>query len=92
MPMSAPVKSEIPTVVISGWFDLAPPPEGAGITARSLPKSQLVVVRAASHDASDQACAQSALAAFLDTPDRDVSRFCGPVPSHPRFKRKSDEE
>ncbi len=89
---STPVKSDIPTIIISGWFDIATPPEWAVITARSLPRAQLVLVHAASHDASDQACAQSALAAFLAKPDRDLSLFCGPAPSHPRFKRKRDEE
>jgi pimeloyl-ACP methyl ester carboxylesterase len=88
----APVKSDIPTLVISGWFDIATPPEWALITVRSLAKAQLVVVRAASHDASDAACAQAALAVFLNVPGRDVSLFCGPSPSHPRFKRKSEEE
>ncbi|HEY7609695.1 MAG TPA: alpha/beta fold hydrolase [Alphaproteobacteria bacterium] len=88
----APIRSEIPTLVVSGWFDIATPPEWAIVTARSLARAQLVLVRAASHDASDQSCAQSALAAFLAEPDRDLSHFCGPAPSHPRFKRKSDEE
>jgi len=87
-----PVKSAIPTVVISGWFDIATPPEWAVITARSLPRGQLVAVRAASHDASDASCAQSALAIFLAEPQRDLSLFCGPSPSHPRFKRKSEDD
>src|SRR5262249_41278638 len=68
----APVKSDIPTIVISGWFDIATPPEWAVIAARSLSRSQLVVVRAASHDASEQTCAQAALAVFLAQPDRDL--------------------
>jgi pimeloyl-ACP methyl ester carboxylesterase len=88
----SPVKSDIPTIIISGWFDIATPPEWAVITARALSKAQLVVVRAASHDASDQSCAQAALAVFLNVPGRDLSLFCGPTPSHPRFKRKSDED
>ena len=87
-----PVKSDIPTLVISGWFDIATPPEWAVITARALAKAQLVVVRAASHDASDQDCAQAALAVFLNAPGRDLSLFCGPTPSHPRFKRKAEDE
>lgn len=88
----APVKSSIPTVVVSGWFDIATPPEWAAITVRSLQKAQLVAVRAASHDASDQSCAQAALAVFLNAPERDLSLFCGPTPSHPRFKRKAEDE
>ncbi len=88
----APVKSDVPALVVSGWFDVATPPEWAVITARALPRSQLVVVRAAAHDASEQACAQAALGAFLAKPDRDLTLFCGPTPSHPRFKRKSEDE
>ncbi len=88
----SPVTSDIPTLVISGWFDIATPPEWGVLAARRLPRAQLVLVRAASHDASEQSCAQAALAVFLAQPDRDVSLFCGPTPSHPRFKRKSDED
>jgi pimeloyl-ACP methyl ester carboxylesterase len=88
----APVKSDIPTIIISGWFDIATPPEWAAVTVSTLSRGQVVSVRAASHDASDQPCAQAALAVFLAAPGRDVSLFCGPTPSHPRFKRKSEEE
>jgi len=88
----SPVKSDIPTLVVAGWFDIATPVEWGVIAARSLAKAQLVVARAYSHDASDAPCMQAALAVFLNAPDRDVSMFCGPTPSHPRFKRKSEEE
>jgi pimeloyl-ACP methyl ester carboxylesterase len=88
----APVKSDIPTLIVSGWFDVATPPEWGVVTARSLAKAQIVLARAYAHDASDAPCAQAALAVFLNVPGRDVSLFCGPAPSHPRFKRKSEEE
>jgi pimeloyl-ACP methyl ester carboxylesterase len=88
----SPVKSDLPTIIISGWFDIATPPEWAVVTASTLSRAQVVAVRAASHDASDQACAQAALAVFLNAPGRDLSLFCGPTPSHPRFKRKSEDE
>jgi pimeloyl-ACP methyl ester carboxylesterase len=88
----APVKSDIPTIVIAGWFDIATPPEWATVTVSTLSKAQLVTVRAASHDASDAACAQAALAVFLNAPGTDVRTFCGPTPSHPRFKRKSEDD
>jgi hypothetical protein len=29
---------------------------------------------------------------FLNAPGRDLSLFCGPTPSHPRFKRKAEDE
>lgn len=88
----SPVKSDIPTLIVTGGFDIATPPDWAVITARALAKAQLVVVRGSSHDASDAVCAQAALAVFLNLPGRDVSLFCGPAPSHPRFKRKSEDE
>ena len=88
----SPVTSDIPTVVIAGWFDIATPPEWGVIAARSLKRAQLILVRAASHDASDAACAETALGVFLEKPTADLSLSCGPAPSHPRFKRKSDNE
>jgi pimeloyl-ACP methyl ester carboxylesterase len=88
----APVTSDIPTVVIAGWFDLATPPDWAVIAARSLRHAQVVLVHSRSHDASDQLCAQSALRAFIDDPKADLGLYCGPAPSHPRFKRKSEKD
>jgi pimeloyl-ACP methyl ester carboxylesterase len=89
----SPVTSDIPTLIVSGWFDIATPPEWAVITARSLKRAQLVLVRAAAHDASDEACAQAAMAAFIQKPgEMDTTLYCGPTPRHPRFKRKSEAE
>jgi pimeloyl-ACP methyl ester carboxylesterase len=88
----APVTSAIPTLIVSGWFDIATPPEWAVITARSLKRAELVLVRAMSHDASDAPCAQSALALFIEKPGTDLGTQCGPAPSHPKFKRRSENE
>jgi hypothetical protein len=43
------VKSETPTLLISGHLDPATPPSGAEAVARHLPKSRHVVVRNGSH-------------------------------------------
>jgi pimeloyl-ACP methyl ester carboxylesterase len=87
----APVRSEIPTLVISGAFDHATPPEWGVVAVRSLRRGQLVMVPSRSHDAANQDCAKSALEAFLERPETDLGLYCGPAPSHPRFKRKSDD-
>ncbi|MCW5773991.1 MAG: alpha/beta fold hydrolase [Rhodospirillaceae bacterium] len=89
---AAPVKSDIPTLVIAGWFDLATPPEWGAQAVRSLSRGQLVLVQSRSHDASDQSCAQAALATFIDKPEAELGLFCGPSPSHPDFKRKSEKD
>lgn len=88
----APVRSDVPALILAGWFDIATPPEWGRLAANSLKRGQYVPVRAASHDAADAACAQSALATFLNDPGADVTRFCGPTPRHPEFKKKSDDE
>jgi pimeloyl-ACP methyl ester carboxylesterase len=88
----APVTSDIPTIAVAGWFDIATPPEWGVIAVRALKRAQLLLVRAAAHDAADQPCAQLALSEFIDRPGADVGNFCGPTPTHPPFKRKSEAE
>lgn len=88
----APVVSDIPAIVVAGWFDIATPAEWGTVAVRGLARGQLVLVRSRSHDASDQACAQSALAAFIEDPGTDLGLYCGPAPSHPPFKRKSEKD
>ncbi len=88
----APIKSAVPALIVSGWFDIATPPDWAEATHKSYGASQLVVVRAASHDAADQTCAQAALEVFLADPTKNLDGFCGPSPSAPPFKRKADED
>jgi pimeloyl-ACP methyl ester carboxylesterase len=87
-----PVKAKVPTVILAGWYDLATPPSWAEIAHKSHGASQLILVRAAAHDAADHACAQSALEVFLNEPTRNLDGFCGPSPTAPPFKRKADED
>jgi pimeloyl-ACP methyl ester carboxylesterase len=86
------VASAVPALIIAGRFDLATPPEWARIAARPLSRAQIVLVRGGSHDASDHVCAQSAIEAFLERPESDLSLFCGQADAAPEFKRKADEE
>ena len=88
----APVASEVPTIVIAGGFDLATPPEWGVLTARALGKAQYLLVPGASHDASDHECAKFALTVFIERPGAEVGGLCRSSPSHPTFKRKSDDE
>jgi pimeloyl-ACP methyl ester carboxylesterase len=89
---ASPVKSDVPTLVIAGAFDLATPPAWGALAARGLSRARLLNVPPASHDASDQACARTALATFLLWPETDVSAACANARPHPDFKRKNDEE
>ncbi len=87
-----PVKSDVPALLVAGWYDLATPPEWAAIAARSLTRAQLVLVRGASHDAAEHGCAQAALEAFLADPARNVESSCGQSATPPPFKRKSEDD
>lgn len=45
----APVRSDIPTLLVSGFFDPATPPDGAEDVARDLSRSSHIIVRFGSH-------------------------------------------
>lgn len=87
-----PVTSDVPTLVIAGGFDLATPPAWGALAAKSLTRARLVTVPAASHDASDHACAQAALRVFIAQPGADVAAACDASPAQPPFKRKSEDD
>ena len=63
-----PVRSAIPTMLVSGGLDLATPPTWAKDTAKYLTRAYLFIFPNASHDASDLPCAQKVMRAFLDNP------------------------
>ncbi len=63
-----PVRSAIPTLLISGGLDLATPPAWARQTAKFLERGYLFIFPNASHDVSDLPCAQKLMRAFLDNP------------------------
>jgi pimeloyl-ACP methyl ester carboxylesterase len=69
-----PVKSDIPTLLISGFIDPATPPRGAEEVARHLKNSRHVVVRYGSHASDD--CAMQGRPQW-----RCARRFTRSVPS-----------
>lgn len=62
----APVRSEIPTLLISGFVDPATPPSGAEEVAKYLTKSRHVVVRYGSHSYGGMSpCVDNIMAEFI---------------------------
>ena len=63
----APVKSPIPTLLISGFVDPATPPAGADEVGKHLPNSLHVVARYASHSYGGMSpCIDDIMAEFID--------------------------
>ncbi|MCR9271188.1 MAG: alpha/beta hydrolase [Hyphomonadaceae bacterium] len=71
-----PVTSNIPTLIIAGEFDPLTPPRWGSLTAKTLTRSRLVILRGGSHTSTQQwggdGCAMSLAAAFLNAPDAYV--------------------
>ncbi|MEM9557585.1 MAG: alpha/beta hydrolase [Acidobacteriota bacterium] len=72
----APVRSEVPILLVAGEYDPATPPAWAHEAARTLPRSRVVVVRAAGHipmqDWGGDGCAMKFAASFIDDPETIV--------------------
>ena len=65
-----PVKSEVPTLLLSGGYDWLTPPAWARLAARTLSASRNVVFRAQGHGVVVQdACAARMRDAFIDDPN-----------------------
>ena len=61
-----PVKSEVPALLISGFFDPATPPEGAEDVARDLPRCSHIIARQGSHSYSGMSpCLDTIMANFI---------------------------
>jgi pimeloyl-ACP methyl ester carboxylesterase len=61
-----PVRSEIPTLLISGFVDPATPPSGADEVAKHLPKSRHLIVRYGSHSYGGMSpCVDTIMADFI---------------------------
>lgn len=61
-----PVRSDIPTLLISGFFDPATPPDGAEDVARDLSRSSHIIVRFGSHSYDGMApCVDKIMADFI---------------------------
>lgn len=61
-----PVRSEVPALLISGFFDPATPPEGAEDVAGGLPRCSHIIVRKGSHSYSGLSpCLDTIMANFI---------------------------
>lgn len=83
---ATPLKSEIPTLILSGDADTLTPHVMAQEIASYLPNSQFVSFRGIGHDVHGTlSCARSLVANFLDAPDEEVDQSCvGDI--RPRFE------
>lgn len=87
---SAPVKSPVPTLLISGFVDPATPPRGAEEVAKHLPNSLHVVARYGSHSYGGMSpCIDDLMAEFIERGSRDgVDVSCAEKIRRPAFVLK----
>ncbi len=73
----APVKSDVPTLLLSGSFDPITPPAHAERVARDLGRAYTVTFARGTHgQAFTLPCANRLIAAFLDAPERRPDATC----------------
>jgi pimeloyl-ACP methyl ester carboxylesterase len=73
----APVRSDVPTLLLSGAFDPITPPAHAERVASTLSRAWPVTFPRGTHgQAFTQPCANRIIAAFLDAPDRRPDAAC----------------
>ena len=71
------VSSSIPTLILSGQYDVATPPRWANLAAQTLGNSYLFVFPGAGHSLlSGVECAISISATFLDNPEQAPNGAC----------------
>ena len=63
---SAPVHSEVPTLLLSGELDPVTPARQAEAAAKTLPNSSLVTVTGAAHGTLMRSCVHDLALAFID--------------------------
>jgi hypothetical protein len=72
-----PVISEIPTLILSGYFDPITPPSYGSIVAKTLNKSKQYVVPIGGHgQAFEGKCQDSIILSFLDDPTKPLDAGC----------------
>ena len=72
-----PVKSDVPTLVLSGQFDPITPPDWGKLAASTLSKGDFIEIPDASHVSSlTETCPRSLALAFLDNPTAAPSLTC----------------
>jgi pimeloyl-ACP methyl ester carboxylesterase len=65
----APVRSDVPALLLAGTLDAVTPPSQADLAAEGLPNGRVVRIAGSGHDViSRSACAQRILVDFLDYP------------------------
>jgi pimeloyl-ACP methyl ester carboxylesterase len=72
----APVRSEIPTLVLSGHFDDRTPAEHAHRIASTLSQASLVEFPDEAHDARPTGCHLAIVMQFLEDPTRQLDTSC----------------
>lgn len=78
-----PVRSTIPTLLVTGEFDPITPPSFGAAVHRALPDSQLVEVRGVGHSPLESvppACSGPLVSAFVAAPGTPVDAACTQVP------------
>lgn len=82
-----PAVVDVPTLLLTGTYDPATPPEWAYQAARSLRRSAVLELRGASHAVlGSEPCTVDLVSAFFDDPQRiDLGRYCGDRTQPPRF-------
>jgi pimeloyl-ACP methyl ester carboxylesterase len=74
--MPAPVRSDIPTLILTGYFDDRTPTEHARRIAATLSRAYLVEFPDEGHDARPPACHAAIVAQFLEDPTRKPDTSC----------------
>ena len=64
-----PMRSALPTLILSGGLDPATPPANGAEVAKTLLSSRHIVARGYGHIISPHACGPRLIAAFIDRPD-----------------------
>lgn len=72
----APVRSELPTLIVNGILDAVTPPAWARRAADHLPNATVVMVPERGHDAVADPCVVDIVATFLDNPGRQLDVSC----------------
>jgi pimeloyl-ACP methyl ester carboxylesterase len=82
--MPAPVRSDIPTLIVTGYFDDRAPTEHARRIAATLSRAHLVEFPDEGHDTRPSACHAGIVAQFLEDPTRQPDTSCvatiAPIP------------
>ena len=80
-----PVTSDVPTLLLSGQFDPATPPQLAELAAETLSRSYSFVVPMAGHGVGvDTGCVRDLIRVFLNEPDENPSSVCFPIADRDR--------